>query len=126
MNTATSSEPHDWIITHHHKHLDFVSGMQYLIVNHSQRAYKIYLAPNNVELPEFPGDSIFLRAEPSHVKTVYLSGQLLPNYAILLTGLIHQTCKQYEHCCFQIKEPSWLERERQNNPQTIYSYIIVN
>jgi hypothetical protein len=73
MNMAASSAPHDWIITHHHKHLDFVSGMQYLICNHSQRSYKIYLAPNNVELPEFPGDSIFLRTEPSHVKTIYLS-----------------------------------------------------
>ena len=126
MTTSTSSEPHDWIITHQHTHLDFVSGTQYLILNRSQQSYKIYLAPNNVELPEFPGNNIFLRTEPSHVKTIYLSGQLLPDYAILLTGLVHQTCEQYNHSCFQIKEPSWLTCEWQNNPKTIYSYIVIN
>jgi hypothetical protein len=127
MNTAENTkqtEEHDWIITHRRQHLDFINGLHYIVINHSWRAYKIYLAPNNVELPEFPGDNIFLRTEPSHVKNIYLTGQLLPNYAILLTGLIPRACKQYDHCCFQIKEPSWIERE-QNNTQLKYSYILL-
>ena len=124
MNTASSNE-HDWIITHRTQHLDFIAGTQYVVINRGCRAYKIYLAPNNVTLPEYPGENIFLRTEPSHVKNIYLTGQLLPDYAILLTGLVPRACKQYEHCCFQIKEPSWVECEQQNNPQINYSYIIL-